>query len=311
MDMRGFADRAIRQEIPSHLIGKICWVGNDGFVENLCAPVITELAQLLATRGRTAGGVNPSDAEACDCAAAIYFSFSAVFQEWYKERILQHLHPDALKMELEVEFHAKVKAETITCAALLEPLLWAEINALMVEHFRQVALHGWQFERFEAAWCSWLELNATFDWTEERLQERVEAILALNLASASGTRTSGSHQLCSCAGAILANYGMEFYDWMDGLFRSGSFTADASLPAFPVDLATLCAGLSFKGGTVDKIRALLEDRYHAYREVSYRLWVVVNLLSELSNSYPPATLHDCDEGNDKNPVRLGKTALGS
>ena len=310
MDMRGFADRVIRQEIPSHLLGKICWVGNDGFVENPCDPVITEIAHLLATKGVTAGGVRPSEAEACDCAAAIYSGFSSVFEEWYEERILRHLHADAVKMELEVEFHAKVKAGTITCAALLEPDLWAEIRALMVRHYLQVALHGWQFERFEAAWCKWLEVNAVFDWTEERLQERVEAILAQNLVSVSGTRSTESYQLCRCAGAVLTSYGMEFYDWMDGLFRSGSFTADATLPAFPVDL-TSCAGVSFQGGTAEKIRALLEDRYHAYREVSYRLWVVVNLLSELSNSYPAATLHDCDEGNDKNPVRLGKTALGS
>ena len=310
LEMRGFADRAIRQEIPAHLVGKICWVGNDGFVEKLCDPVIVALAQLLGSQGRTTGGVSPTDAVACDCAAAIYSNFSAVFEEWYEDRILQHSHSDAMKMELELEFGAKVKVETITCAAVLEPELWSTVSALMVEHFRQVALYGWQFERFEAAWCKWLELNATFDWTEERLQERVAAILALNLVSVASRKHSESYQLCRCADAILNNFGAEYYQWMDGLFRSGSFTADATLPTFPVDL-TLCPGLSFKGGTVEKIRALLEERYHAYREVSYRLWVVLSLLGELSNSYPAATLHDCDEGNDKNPVRLGKTALGS
>ena len=37
---------------------------------------------------------------------------------------------------------------------------------------------------------------------------------------------------------------------------------------------------------------------------------VVNLLTQLRNSYPPATLHDCDESDDKNPVRLGTSVLG-
>ena len=69
--------------------------------------------------------------------------------------------------------------------------------------------------------------------------------------------------------------------------------------------------MSFKPGTAAAIAALLKDRYDAYRHVSYRLWIVVNLLAKLSNTYPGATLHDCDEGSDINPVRLDNTALGN
>ena len=56
---------------------------------------------------------------------------------------------------------------------------------------------------------------------------------------------------------------------------------------------------------------MLTERYASYVEVSYRLWQVVSLLGTLRNSYPSATLHDCREGSDRNPVRLGHTALGS
>ncbi len=38
LNMRDFAERTIRQETPSHLLAKICWVGNDGFIEDPCAP---------------------------------------------------------------------------------------------------------------------------------------------------------------------------------------------------------------------------------------------------------------------------------
>lgn len=310
LEMRNFADRSIRQEIPAHLVGKICWVGNDGFVEKPCDPVVTELARLIEEKGLTAEGVHPPESEACDCAGTLYAKFSEVFREWYQDKFLQHIHSDALKMELELEFQSKVNPAAIPCDALLDPL-WVQITALLVEHFREIALYGWQFERFEAAWCDWLQLNATFDWTEERLQERVEAILAMHLSSVSDTTTSESAQICRCADAILSRYGMEFYQWMDGLFRSGSFDPDAPLPAFPVDLSPHCSGLVLRQGAIEKIRDLLEERYLAYREVSYRLRVVVDLLSRLSNTYPPATLHDCDEGNDTNPVRLGTTALGS
>ena len=55
----------------------------------------------------------------------------------------------------------------------------------------------------------------------------------------------------------------------------------------------------------------MRQRYATYTEVSYRLRVLVHALADLRNTYPRATLHDCDEGSDFNPVRLGQTALGS
>ena len=46
IDMRGFADRTIREETPAHLVVKICWVANDGFVEEPDVRIIVELADL-------------------------------------------------------------------------------------------------------------------------------------------------------------------------------------------------------------------------------------------------------------------------
>ncbi|UPU34349.1 hypothetical protein M1B72_12900 [Geomonas paludis] len=324
LEMRGYADRVIQQEVPAHLVAKICWVGNDGYVEDPCDPVLGKLATLLERDGHKADGLPPGADEACACAILIYREFSRVFQTWYQDKFLQHFHADALKMELELLFDAQVKPEQIACVVLLPFGLWSQVLAFMVEHFVNIARYGWQYQRFQKAWCEWLTLNATFDWMEERLEERVEAILSRNLLSVVPLKTRGtgtwrsqspprsqSPRLCNCARAILTGFGMEFYQWLDGLFRSGSFTPDSKLPTFPIELPPECAGLTFQAGTLDQVRALLEERYQAYSEVSYRLRVVLDLLGALSNSYPPATLHDCDEGNDKNPVRLGTTALGS
>jgi hypothetical protein len=55
----------------------------------------------------------------------------------------------------------------------------------------------------------------------------------------------------------------------------------------------------------------LHGRYRRYLSVSYHLGVLVGMVADLRNTYPRATLHDCDEGSDFNPVRLGQTALGS
>jgi hypothetical protein len=179
----------------------------------------------------------------------------------------------------------------------------------MVKYFSHHAQNGWQFERFGDAWCAWLDINAGFDWTEERVQDRVEAILRRNIKTDSGAKMPDKDELCKCAASIVTKYGMAFYSWMDANVKAGA--AFDELSPFTPDPITLCAGLTFEPGTETAVTALLKDRYDAYTEVSYRLWIVVNLLANLRNTYPGATLHDCDEGSDENPVRLGKTALGN
>ncbi|MCP5245924.1 MAG: hypothetical protein H6937_08240 [Burkholderiales bacterium] len=309
MEMRNFADRTIGRETPSHLLAKICWVGNDGFIENPCEPVISELADLLMAEGRTIDGGSFSESEACDCAYAIYTFFSNAFNEWYEGKVLDYIHPDALQAALENEFRPKESAE-ITCTRDLISDLWDEIQTIMVEYFHHVARYGWQFERFAQAWCKWLEANAAFDWTEERLQERIEAILRDNLETVPVAGVSSQVALCQCATYILTQYGMAFYQWMEANFKAGN-AFDEGFTSFVPSPIELCDNFIFKENTATKIEALLNERYEAYKEVSYRLWVVVHLLADLRNTYPGATLHDCDDGSDLNPVRLGRTALGN
>jgi hypothetical protein len=319
MDLRSFADRTIRQEIPSHLLGKICWVGNDGFIEEPeKEPVVIELADLLVEKGLTSGGTRPERDDACDCAAAIFTAFNNAFKEWFEDKTLDFFNPELFRSKIKTEFTSRVNPAGFSCTTVLEAALWVEIQALMVEHFHHVALYGWQFERFEDAWCKWLEANALIDWTEEHLQERVESILTKNVilpetetgnVPAPGGGGAGRVEaLCRCAAAIVTKVGMEFYELIGTAFRAG--TALEGIPDFSPSEVTLCPDFEFQPGIAELIQDLLEARYNTYKEVSYRLWMVVDLLSKLSNSYPPATLHDFDAGSDQNPVRLGKTTLG-
>ncbi len=311
LDMRRFAERTIQQETPSHLLGKICWVGNDGSVDNLCDPVIGLLAELLATKGQTTAGTNLTELDACNYANAIYMAFSKVFKDWgwYKDKTLDYIHPDVLNDEIEKEFKDTPKPEDIgNISVSISASLWNEIRSLMVRHFQQIALHGWQFERFENAWNQWLKSNAEIDWTEERLHERIQAILSANL-----TISAKEIDICQCATNILEQYGMVFYQWMNGNLAQGKGLdeLDANPPEFNFNPTKLCINSSFKSDTDTTIKNFLKNRYSAYKKVSYRLHIVVNLLSELRNIYPSATLHDCDDGSDQNPVRLGSTALGN
>lgn len=305
LDMRRFADRTIMYEMPSHLLGKTCWVGNDGFIENACDPLISGLIGLLVQKGFTKEGKIPTDKDACSCAMAVYKAFSAVFTEWYLDKTLIFIHPDALQKILEKEFSI-IKPEQFTCSTILEKDLWIEFKSKLTLYFRDIALFGWQFERFEDAWFAWLKANAAFDWTSERLHEKVEAILNTNLIPG---KTAEEENICACASNILAKYGMAFNRWMASNFMEGRPFKEFT--AFESPKIALCSELSFKPGTRARLAAFLMKKYTEYTEVSYKLWIVVNLLSNLRNTYPGATLHDCDDGSDQNPVRLGSTALGN
>lgn len=303
LDLRRFADRTIRQETPSHLVAKICWVGNDGFVENLCDEIIGKVADLLIAEGLTAGGDAPGEEDACACANALYHAFSAAFETWYEDKMLDFIQADALKAMIGAEFEAKIKPADVTCTTVFADPLWAKVQAMMTERFVDIALHGWQFERFENAWCKWLEINAAIDWTEERLPDRIEAILKLHAAA------DQAEAVCTCAKEILAAYGTAFHAWLETNIAAGKAFKDFT-PFAPPAVGP-CSGMTLGADAKKAVADLLASRYGGYAEVSYRLWVVVSLLGQLRSTYPGATLHDCDDGSDHNPVRLDNTALGN
>lgn len=301
MDLRGFANRTIQHQTPSHLLGKTCWVGNDGFVYDNCDPVIDDVSEVLAKEGLTIEALRPTCKQAGASATNIYQRYSSVFSAWYADKTLGYFQGDALKIALETLFGG-IELTSVESEIVLGPTL-SSVNTIMVKRFHDVATYGWQFERFENAWKAWLDANSAIDWMDEHLHESVEAVLD------SGLIQGDASKLCACAESILATYGASFRAWMDHNIKLGRGFVDF-VPFVPTSVA-LCDGLTFKPGTVSALNELLANRYEPYKVVSYRLWVVVHLLSNLRNTYPGATLHDCDDGSDANPVRLGSTALGN
>jgi hypothetical protein len=304
--LRGFGDRTIRQELPAHLLAKICWVGNDGFILDLCEPVVAQVAELLEAQGLTADGKRPGAVAACACAEALYKGFSAVFNSWYRDKALLYWQADALDAALQAAFAVQPRAGDFSCSTVLDAPLFDKVKALLLAHFHKVSLTGWQFERFENAWCAWLEANAAFNWSTERIEARVQAILKAGLAGAQGA--AGDAALCQCAARITLAWGLAFDTWMEANLAAGKLPGEFSV--FTPDPVVLCDGIDFKAGTAALVESMLHERYAAYVDVSYRLRIVLALLAALRNVYPGATLHDCDDGSDLNPVRLGGTALG-
>jgi hypothetical protein len=205
-----------------------------------------------------------------------------------------------------VKVFSGLNPENFTCSTIIDGPLWMEIVDLMIFYFKDIAVSGWQFERFEDAWCLWLKENATIDWTEERLHDNVEAILKANL----GTDISSSKSdTCACASQVINTFGTSFYNWMSHNLEAGRELNGFS--AFHPPKIQLCPGIPYKPGTEQKVGDFLLHKYEFYKRVSFSLWKVVHLRSRLKNSYPGATLHDCDDGSDQNPVRLGSSALGN
>ncbi len=167
-----------------------------------------------------------------------------------------------------------------------------------------VGNHESQFDRFEDAWCRWIDADAVVDWGEEQLLETV--VVALGSGETDGV---GRTQLCDCAAQILAQFGAHFRDWMDANVAAGNRWEDFTEFDAPDDVG--CHALDIAPDVAEQISALLRQRYGRYAEASYRLGVLLDALSSLRNTYPTATLHDCDAGSDANPVRLDQTSLGS
>jgi len=300
LNLRGYADRTIQAETPSHLVVKTCWVGDDGYVPDPCDPAVDEVASALRPH------IASSDA-ACTCAAEVYAAYGAAFEAWFTDHALAVLPSDVLEATLRTMFAADVDLSATSCAAAIDAGVHAVLDDLLVPRFAEIARRGYQFERFEDAWCAWASADAAIDWSEERLHDTVLDLLRSGLDSTA--ETVAHDALCECATTILAELGTHFREWMDTNLAAG--TPLDGLAAFDPPGPTPCRGIALKPGTAEAIRDLLAERYAGYTEVSYRLSVLVRALADLRNTYPRATLHDCDEGSDFNPVRLGQTALGS
>lgn len=164
-------------------------------------------------------------------------------------------------------------------------------------------------DRFEASWYRWLQANAAFDWTEERLEDRLGIVLKHSLLPGIEPG-SAAGDVCDCARDILARYGKKYFEWMVKQRTAGLKLEAIKKLKVPAPDAMLCPA-KYKSDVSKQVEHFIIEHYTSYLEVSFLLWDVVELLENLNNIYPPATLHDWAEGDDDNPARLGKTALGS
>ncbi len=319
IDLRNFADRTIRKETPSHLLPKICWVGNLGFVKNECAPVFSDLVELLQQEQ----GMDAQAETTCDCANSLYDGFDEIFQTYMEGQELAYRDRAAWETGLRNLF---LLLDPSDFPCLISDNGWDVLRDRILNHFVDLAVTAHQFDRFEQAWCLWLEANDPFDWfvLNQQLQRQTELWLQDGLA------TTGGRNTCACAELLTAYFGDRYRQWIDHLVEEEIDLEDAEMvqdqlqtmvwDLFLEDLGIamdndpeFCQGIDLAENDErwEALRIIWFGFYTEWVEVSYRLNILLRIFTHLKSIYPTATLHDCDDGSDDNPVRLDNTILGN
>ncbi|MEM9835006.1 MAG: hypothetical protein AAF828_00805 [Bacteroidota bacterium] len=318
IDLRQFADRTIRRETPAHLLPKICWVGNRDVEKDLCAPVFGRMLNVFADLGGDRNTI-------CDQLETLYDACDQLYQVWFADRRLAIRNESAWEADLQVLF-AAIDLNTFPFLAALTDEERQRIGEMLLAHFVDLSVRAFQFDRFTAAWCDWLTTNAPFEWKllNANLQGRVESWLR-NLLPSNTTL-----DFCNCIGLLLGHYGDRFNAWINSLLRREVDITDTALlteelndrvwSQFREDLTQIFQNdprfcrlndLLPTDPAWEELRDLLTETYLELVPVALRLARLLVIFQRLFSIYPTATLHDCDDGSDDNPVRLDHTILGS
>jgi len=188
---------------------------------------------------------------------------------------------------------------------------------------------GEELANFEDLWCTWLKSNADFNWPA--LNDELER-LVMDWLDDNGAPVTDDR---SATRLLLGYFGDRLRIWMTELaevnttppadlaetFMDGVWPAvsPADKQDFGSDLFAIQindpdlwdAWGSPDAARLTELRALLETAYAGWLEVSFHLHRLLLVFQSLRSLYPVATLHDCDDGDDENPVRLNQTTLGT
>ena len=310
IELRRFADRTIRMEMPAHLLGKICWVSNLELGEGKDGKVKEDLANLLREEGRNARNSRPGKVSAANGASKIYTAAQKTVTIALQTRKIHNAGETENRKRIINLLHTDLEPlENIYGGIKNYDLVGDRIYTLLADHFARIVEDDcWLlYDRFREAWEEWLKVNAGSDWRSARVIQKIESALPVGMIS----------RMPNVSKEIAMGFGVFFSDEMKRLVSDGK-TIDQELRQKEVKRIFSLASVEIErltGGTLtasqkSRLRKRCAEIYADLVDVSMKLWKVLMLLSKLHSVYPPATLHDCDDGNDENPVRLGSTRLG-
>ncbi|KAA5548439.1 hypothetical protein [Adhaeribacter rhizoryzae] len=312
LDYRRFAERLIRLEMPAHLLPKICWVGNEvcrgeGDTAILC--------QLTATL--TGALTDPTKAEAlalpiCRFAEQILTVYNDAFRQEFVRNGFNALSDSDLELLFTVNILPLVLPDEL--ATELNATYQDGLKATLTGYFKNKE-NCFQFNIFWKAWCAWLtELN-NLTTPESPLAQQVESLLTAHLQLAGTTLTTA--MVCACTCQILAAYGEALRTWIsqEENYRTELLPADwqqqlETIYNIHIQPEPFACGFALTAAFKTDLKALLLEYYLNKLAVLQTHAALVAVLGQLKSIYPPATLHDCEDDNDDNPVRLDATIIG-
>lgn len=338
LDFRRYAERVIRLETPAHILPKICWVGNEICRGDEDSAILCQITDALTDHLNEPDTDGSLKKDICDCAEKILLQYNEAFAELYFTKNFEAI-TDA---EQDVLFTTTITKEEILCTALLKEAFYDEIKTLIINWFKGKE-SCFQFNTFNKYWCEWLIANKT--WIDQKSIVWIADLLELAFSEAFGIillnlpkDQRAKIQLDACEyiaerlgklgdlirGWVKANPGMLITTSQIETFAGPLFAdPEATLVFDPTLPAALKASFiqDFKANPIvfsdvtekfpDRIIRLVKAYYtpEAIRLITAHD-NLLRVFGSLKSIYPPATLHDCEDGNDDNPVRLDQTVLG-
>jgi hypothetical protein len=315
IELRRFADRTIQLEIPSHLLGKICWISNFNYGEGWENDLLIPLSQFLRNNGKNAGNAAPSELNSQLGAQKLLAAAQPVYLDWIKSGADKGLTGASIKAAIKNQLVADLPALVDIYSGVKNyDQIGNTVFEMLADHFTRITeTDRWlHYDCFKKAWDSWLEANAKFRWDKEQVPRKIELALSALDISRHNILPVKRHasQLAERFGTIFSEE-MRTNTLEDKIFTTREEQQNEVLRIFK---------LAFAGNKIRNFGIILKDEielaqkfsdiYSVYIDVTIKLWKVVLSLGKLHSIYPPATLHDCDDSNDDNPVRLGSTMLG-
>jgi hypothetical protein len=313
IELRRFVENTIRQELPCHILGKICWVGNQDYDAAYRETLIVPLAEFLREEGRNAGNARPSVGNAQKGANNLHDAALESFSAWMEKGAYRKVAANDLEASLRDLFVAELDPLSDIYGGVSNyDIIATEIHDMMAKHFASIVEDDrWYiYKRFKDAWDAWLAAlpeRQRSEWKPagffSRVQETMRGMIGSRLDPAQTARQA------------LEQFGDLFDRAMRELATAGDAVNDPkSVVAEIFEEALDCEPFDSSSLSADELaslKALFIELYAPRVHDSLLLREVVAMHARLTSIYPPATLHDCVDGNDLNPVRLDSTILGA
>ncbi|RXK87842.1 hypothetical protein EST62_05745 [Chlorobaculum sp. 24CR] len=312
IELRRSVERTIRQELPAHILGKICWVDNHDYDSTYREKLTVPLTDYLREEGRNARNARPPQKNALNGADLIHNAALESFSAWMKSEQYRTTEDSDRPAALRELFVAELDPlSNIYGGVSNYDVIGSTIYDMMSEHFAEVVEDDrWYiYKRFKDAWDAWLAAlpeRQRREWKPagfvSRVQETMRGMIGSRLDPAQTAR-----QAIEQFGDLFDRAMRELAAAGDAVNDPKSVVAEIfeeALDYEPFDSSSLSAAERAE------LKVLFIELYAPRVHESLLLLEVVTMHARLTSIYPPATLHDCVDGNDVNPVRLDSTILG-